>query len=208
MAFLLCLLLLLTPALASAMPLPLPATLQTEPLPPAESAAAFKQLDAYVKKLTTLSARFTQTNADGSELHGTFDLQRPGRLRLEYDPPPRWLFVGTGNSYVYYDADVKQVSYLGRSDLPLAFLLEDDATLNRSDLKFTFYEDDTMLYALSRYADNPPATFAFQKNPFQLAAWYILDQEQQLITVTLQDVSAGKPLDAALFRFVDPNRPR
>jgi outer membrane lipoprotein-sorting protein len=41
-----------------------------------------------------------------------------------------------------------------------------------------------------------------------LAAWYILDQEQQLITVTLQDVSAGKPLDAALFRFVDPNRPR
>lgn len=208
MAFLLCLLLLLTPALATAMPLPLPATLQTEPLPPAESAAAFKQLDAYVKKLTTLRARFTQTNADGSELRGSFALQRPGRLRLEYDPPPRWLFVGTGNSYVYYDADVKQVSYLGSSDLPLAFLIEDTATLESADLKFTFYENGDMLYALSRYGDNPPATFVFQKKPFQLAAWYILDQQQQLVTVTLQDVSVGKPLDAALFRFVDPNRPR
>jgi len=208
MVFYLCLFLLLSPVLAQAMPPPLPAVVQTEPLPPVKSAAALKQLDQYLKNLNTLSARFVQVNGDGSQLSGTFALQRPGRLRLEYDPPPRWLFVGTGNSYVYYDADVKQVSYLGRSDLPLAFLLEDDATLNRSDLKFTFYEDDTMLYALSRYADNPPATFAFQKNPFQLAAWYILDQEQQLITVTLQDVSAGKPLDAALFRFVDPNRPR
>ena len=56
----------------------------------------------YLQNLKSARARFVQTTHDGSQLVGTFYLQRPGRLKFEYDDPIEDFVLGGANSKKYF----------------------------------------------------------------------------------------------------------
>jgi outer membrane lipoprotein-sorting protein len=47
-----------------------------------KKATEIEQAETYFANLKTVKSRFIQTNADGSQLRGTFYLNRPGKLRF------------------------------------------------------------------------------------------------------------------------------
>ena len=49
--------------------------------------AVVDELNTYLNSLQSVTARFTQESADGSTATGLFYLQKPGKMRFEYDAP-------------------------------------------------------------------------------------------------------------------------
>ncbi len=60
--------------------------------------ADIARVEEYLNSIRTLRARFIQLTQTGGRSQGTFYLSRPGRLRLEYDPPVPTILIANGAS--------------------------------------------------------------------------------------------------------------
>ena len=87
------------------------------------------RIEAYLNTIHTLQARFSQasTRGDGS---GTAWIERPGRMRLQYDPPSRVVLVAARGRVVYADAATGASSSLPLSRTPLSMLLAERIVLS------------------------------------------------------------------------------
>ena len=78
----------------------------------------------------TLKAHFLQVAPNGGLSEGTAWLQRPGRMRFQYDPPAPFLLVAAHGLLVFRDSQLNQTSNLFLSQTPLGILLADKVTLS------------------------------------------------------------------------------
>src|SRR5579859_35045 len=71
----------------------------------AQDRADLARIEAYLNGLHTLKARFLQVAPDGATSQGTAWLQRPGRMRFQYEPPSPLLLVAGHGLFVFYDRE-------------------------------------------------------------------------------------------------------
>ena len=65
-----------------------------------------------------MQARFLQVDANGNSIGGNVWMDRPGRMRFEYDPPDKMLLVAGHGLLVYYDPAVRQTTNIFLSSTP------------------------------------------------------------------------------------------
>jgi outer membrane lipoprotein-sorting protein len=172
--------------------------------------ADLNRVQDYMNSIHTLQSRFEQVSNDGGVATGTIYLSRPGKMRVEYDPPVPILLVATDNRIWYYDKKLQQVSFFALQDTPAWFLLQDNVRfggdIKVSDLK----RDPGVLRVTVNEAKNPSlgqATLVLSDKPLQLRKWQIIDAQRKEVTVTLDDPHYGAPLNPQLFYWTDPRPP-
>lgn len=166
-----------------------------------------RKAEVYMNGLKTAKARFVQTAHDGMQLVGTFYLNRPGRLRFEYDQPIDDFIVADGYFIYFYDSELGE-----QMNMPIGQSLAD--FILRKDIRF---DGDVRVKSTQRgggllqlelvQADDPEAgalTLAFTQDPFALKKWRVTDAQGMVTEVELFYLEAGLPLDKTLFRFLDP----
>lgn len=167
-----------------------------------------KQAGDYLNSLTTLKARFLLTSADGTQQIGTFYLDRPGRLRFEYDPPAKDFIVADGILIYFYDAQLKQQSNAPIGQTLADFLLRKNIKLS-GDIKVDrVMRGGNLLQITVRQGKDPGAgslTLGFSENPMQLKKWRVVDAQNQTVEVELFQMETGLSLDDNLFVYHDPN---
>jgi outer membrane lipoprotein-sorting protein len=161
-----------------------------------------------LNSVATLKAHFMQVSPDGSTTDGTVYLSRPGKLRLDYEPPSPIQVIADGNFLIYYDKQLKQVSYLGLDSSPAGVLVRAKVKLSGGDLKVTkvAHQPGVLQVTIIR-ADDPgqgSITLVFTQSPFQLRQWQVTDPQGQITTVSLFDAELGVALDKEMFYFKDP----
>jgi outer membrane lipoprotein-sorting protein len=158
--------------------------------------------------VTTLKAHFLQVSAAGDTVEGTAYLSRPGKMRLEYDPPSPILVVCDGSFLIYYDKQLKETSYVGIDSTPAGVLVRPQVKLNEQDLEVTKVSHQPGILQVTVIRRSEPhqgqITLVFSEGPFQLKQWRVVDQQGQTTTVSLYDVQTGMTLDPKLFVFRDP----
>jgi len=87
------------------------------------------RIEAYLNTIHTLQARFAQASTRGDG-RGTAWIERPGRMRLQYDPPSRVVLVAARGRVVYADAATGASSSLPLSHTPLSMLLAERIVLS------------------------------------------------------------------------------
>ena len=87
------------------------------------------RIEAYLNTIHTLQARFAQASTRGDG-RGTAWIERPGRMRLQYDPPSRVVLVAARGRVVYADAATGASSSLPLSRTPLSMLLAERIVLS------------------------------------------------------------------------------
>jgi len=194
--------------LASALALA-PARAQTAPLAltPADQ-QLIAQAEAYLNDQTGLTANFLQVAADGSTRTGKAWLERPGKMRFEYDPPDKQLLVAGFGLLVYYDPDLNQTTNIPLGSTPLGILLAKKVDLNSGGVVVTKIsrqpgEDDITLVR----KDKPQAgslTLVFSTNPLELHQWVVNDAQGNQTRVSLYDIAPGGPYPDSLFEFQPP----
>jgi outer membrane lipoprotein-sorting protein len=172
--------------------------------------ADLNRVQEYMNNIHTLQSRFEQVSNDGGVATGTIYLSRPGKMRVEYDPPVPILLVATDNRIWYYDKKLQQVSFFALQDTPAWFLLQDNVRfggdIKVSDLK----RDPGVLRVTVNEAKNPSlgqATLVLSDKPLQLRKWQITDAQRKEVTVTLDNPHYGASLNPSLFYWTDPRPP-
>ena len=182
----------------------------TEDAKDAKDAKEIARVENYLNSITTLRARFFQVDPDDKEKQGTLYIDRPGRLRLEYDPPVSVLMVANGSRLVYFDLDLGQVSELPLTT-PLAKLLISKRVSLGDDLEVLKIARASGMLRLSlANKDDRGAgvvTLVFNANPLALRQWWVQDAQGRVTRITLMDTSFGLPIDSALFDPPEPFSP-
>lgn len=200
---LLCLLALSPVAALAAAPVP-----ASTPAEQPSDAAVIARVQAYLNNLRTLKASFLQVAPNGAVARGTAWLERPGRMRFEYDPPTPLLLVAGHGFVLFNDTKLGQTTNIPIGQTPLGILLADHIDLTGGVLRVTGIRrlPGEIEVGLVRTA-NPgegSLTLTFATDPMTLRQWTVTDAQQQRTTVTLHDIQTGGRFDQSLF---EPNAP-
>ena len=174
----------------------------------AASSEEVAQAENYFQDLKTVKSRFIQTNADGTQSRGMFYLNRPGKLRFEYDAPSKDFVVADGFFIYFYDGEMKQQSNAPIGQTLADFLLRKDFKLS-GDLKVTRimraggYTQITVIQTKQPKAGE--LTLAFTDGPkYQLKKWRVVDSVGNITETELFDIQTGLKLPSSLFAYRDP----
>ena len=88
------------------------------------------KVESYLNSITTFTADFTQTDAEGNISGGKFFLKRPGKFKWEYDDRQPILIISDGKELVYYDKKLREASYVSAQDTLAAFLARNNIQLS------------------------------------------------------------------------------
>ncbi len=166
-----------------------------------------QRVETYLNGITTLEARFTQDNYDGSTSAGDFQLKRPMLARIAYDDPATEV-VARGQKYQFWDAETGQFFEGPVTASPMWVLLRPDVDLEDSFNVRALRRDGDRVFLTIQSSDDPGAgvlTLVFDDpagetgDGMALVQWYVRDAQGYMTHVSLEDVALGVPLADDLF---------
>ena len=191
----------------------LPSPVEARPAVPAQLSdqdrADLQRIERYLNEIRTMTSPFLQVAPDGGQSKGTIALSRPGKIRIDYEPPSRLLVVGSGGPIAVFDRDLKQVNYVSPEQTPLGVLVRDQIRLSGEVTVTRFERGSNVLrvtLSSTKDADAGRVTLTFDDRPLQLRQWMVTDPQGTETRVSLLDPKLGVALDAKLFTFVPPER--
>ena len=105
--------------------------------------ALLDRISMYLSSIQTMVGNFVQIGPDGGRTEGTFYLQKPGRVRFEYNPPSPIDIISDGSSVVVRDRKLATQDLYPLSETPLRYLLADRIDLLRDTDVVSVTSDDT-----------------------------------------------------------------
>jgi outer membrane lipoprotein-sorting protein len=175
--------------------------------PTAQDRADLVRIEAYLDQLRTLKAHFLQVAPDGGLSEGTAWLDRPGRMRFQYDPPAPFVLVANHGLLVFRDTKLEQTSTGPLSQTPLGILLADQVHLS-GDITVTglVRQPGQLQVSVVRAASPSDGTLTliFADPPLALRQWTVVDAQRKETRVTLYNVQLGGSFDQSLFNVANP----
>ena len=156
----------------------------------------------YLNGVTTLKARFLQIAADGGTTQGTAWLDRPGRMRFEYDKPSPLLLVANGGQVVFRDSKLDQTTTVPLARTPLGLLLAPDIRLSGDVTVAGFSHANSQVQVTLQRTASPgdgSLLLVFSDQPFALRSWTVVDAQSRETRVDLYDVAVGGTFPDTLF---------
>jgi len=179
-------------------------------LQPADQ-AEIAEIEHYLDSIRTMSAEFQQFDEQGRVATGRIYLARPGRMRVEYDPPTPYLLVASSGALVYYDPEVKQLTTLPLSSTPAAFLLKDHISLTKGVVVKSFERGlGAVRVEIADASDEGAGSvlLVFEDRPMALRQWTVTDAQGVKTQVVLTRTSFGMPFYPNLFAIPSPKELR
>jgi len=166
--------------------------------------ADLARIEAYLNGVRSLKARFVQTAPSGEVTGGVALMQRPGKMRFQYDPPSPFLLIANYGVLFFKDAQLGQTTNIPLSRTPLGILLGDHTSLNGEVTVTKFVRLPGQLQvSLVRSASPGEGTLTlfFADNPLTLRQWTVLDQQGKQTQVSFTNMEVGANVDAKLFDY-------
>jgi outer membrane lipoprotein-sorting protein len=157
-----------------------------------------------------VQGRFLQMAPDGSVSQGAFYLQRPGKLRFEYDAPATMTIVADGSQLSVVDRALKTDERYPLRATPLYFVLKNSVALD-SDGKVTkvVVQGDTLQITVRdrKGQTDGSITLMFDQPSRELRQWRVVDGQGQTTQVVLRDITTAAALDPKLFALKPYQQP-
>jgi outer membrane lipoprotein-sorting protein len=171
--------------------------------------------NAYFNSLSSLVGDFVQTGGDGRRLTGKLYLQRPGKIRFEYDAPATIEVVADGSSVAVRDRKLATQDLYSLSQTPLKFLLRERIDLG-SDIRIVGVSNEPegarlALEDRSTLGGTSKITLFFDHAVETLQRWRIVDPQGFTTIVALSNLDRTRRVDNRLFvinyeRMLDDKR--
>ena len=170
-----------------------------------EWAKDVKKVENYLNSIKTLSADFVQIASNGEKAEGRIYIEKPNKIRMEYNAPSNILIVGNGDYIVYYDKELDQITNIDYDDVPAAMILANNVNLDGKDITVTdFYQDPGVTKLSMQYNDAEdlgPFTLVFTNNPFVLKQWKVITPQSLEVSLSLYDSVVDAKINQDLFKF-------
>jgi outer membrane lipoprotein-sorting protein len=171
----------------------------------AQQRALVERVNGYLTSVHTLIGDFVQIGPDGRRTEGKFYLQKPGRMRFEYNDPNPLELISDGRSVAIRDRRLATQDLLLLSQTPLRFLLADRIDLLREGNLVNVYQDDVFITIVMDEKQAIGGThrlmLMFSTKDLQLKQWTVTDPQGYDTTVALYNLDASRRPDPGLFRI-------
>lgn len=164
--------------------------------------ADLARIERYLTGIRTLRSRFLQVSSAGVPVEGDLYLNRPGKMRFEYDPPYPALLMADGLVLLYYDKELKEETYLPLWETPLWFLLRDEVELDDSVRVIALKRGPGVLRVTLEQNEESPqgkVTLVFADKPLALKKWVVTDAQGVTTEVALLGPRVGVEIDDEIF---------
>ena len=167
--------------------------------------ALVDKVSAYLTRVQVMSGDFAQIGPDGRRSQGQFYLQKPGKVRFDYDSPSRIDIIADGSSVVVRDRKLATQDVYPLSQTPLRFLLADRIDLMKDATVTAVSADETYVTVLVEEKHAVIGTsklmMMFGAKDFQLKQWIVTDPQGYDTTVALSNLDTAKRPDPDMFRI-------
>jgi outer membrane lipoprotein-sorting protein len=180
---------------------------QTRPNPTIEAKqrALVDKVSAYLTRVQVMSGDFAQVGPDGRRSQGQFYVQKPGKVRFDYDSPSRIDIIADGSSVVVRDRKLATQDVYPLSQTPLRFLLADRIDLLKDTTVTSVSADDTYVTVVVEEKQALIGTsklmMMFGAKDFQLKQWIVTDPQGYDTTVALTNLDTAKRPDPDMFKI-------
>jgi len=171
----------------------------------ANQKAQAAKVSSYLSSLQTLVGNFVQVGPDGTKTKGDFYIQKPGKVRFEYDPPTPIAIIADGSSLVVRDRNLATQDIYPLSQTPLRYLLSDRIDLLKDTNVVSVASDDMFI---SITIEEKQALIGTSRlmlmigaKDGQLKQWTVTDPQGYDTTVAIYNLDASKKVDPSLFKI-------
>jgi outer membrane lipoprotein-sorting protein len=170
----------------------------------ANQKAQATKVSSYLSSLQTLVGNFVQVGPDGSKTKGDFYIQKPGKLRFEYDSSPIAI-VADGSSLAVRDKKLATQDIYPLSQTPLRFLLSDRIDLLKDTNVVSITADDVFISVTIEEKNVVIGTSRLMlmvgTKDGQLKQWTVTDPQGYDTTVAVYNLDTSKKVDPGLFKI-------
>jgi len=166
----------------------------------AQGAAAQRIADHFAR-VKTMMGEFVQFGPRGEQTGGKFYIERPGKLRFNYESPATFKVTSDGTTLVLENTKLKTADVYPLSKTPLKLLL--DTRIDLSDGKVRSVKEEADLTTIqladkSVFGDST-ITLMFDPASYELRQWTITDAQGKDTTVMIFNVQEGVRFDPSVF---------
>jgi len=191
--------LLLSAAIASGIALT-PAA-QAEDFNPAD-AADLDRISTALNAVQTMKADFTQIDPSGAVEQGQLYIEKPGKMRFQYQPPSPLTVVSDGLDVAVFNSKLNTADRYPLSTTPLNILLSNHTNLQRNKNVVGLEHQPGLLVVKARSNDRRMTgniTITFSDPGLELRQWTVTDAQGLATTVSIRNVQTGVTLQPELF---------
>jgi outer membrane lipoprotein-sorting protein len=163
------------------------------------------KVSAYLSSVHVMSGNFVQVAADGRRAKGQFYIQKPGKVRFEYDPPSPIDIIADGSSVVVRDRKLATQDLYPLSQTPLRYLLTDRIDLLRDTNVVAVHADDVYVTISIEEKQAIIGTsrlmMMFGAKDLQLKQWVVTDPQGFDTTIAISNLDSARRPDPSLFKI-------
>src|SRR4029079_8140380 len=163
------------------------------------------RVSSYLSGVRVLSGDFVQIGADGRRTKGQFYLEKPGKVRFEYEPQSPIDVISNGRDVVVRDRKLATQDLYPLSQTPLRFLLADRIDLMRDTNLIGVYADDVFVAVVIEdrqiIAGTHRVMLMFGAQDYQLRQWTVTDPQGLDTTVAVYNLDTKQQPDPTMFRI-------
>jgi len=157
----------------------------------------------YLSGIQTLVGNFVQIAPDGSRTEGTFYIQKPGKVRFEYNPPSPIDVIADGSAVAVRNRELATQDVWPLSQTPLRYLLADHIDLLRDTDVVSVSSDDNFISVVVEEKQLAVGTsrllMMFDAKDLTLKQWTVTDPQGLDTTVAIYNLDAKTKPNPNLF---------
>jgi outer membrane lipoprotein-sorting protein len=177
----------------------------------ANQKAQAARVSAYLSSLSTLVGNFVQVGPDGSKTRGEFYIQKPGKVRFEYDTPSPIEIIADGSAVAVRDRKLATQDIYPLSQTPLRYLLSDRIDLMRDTNVVSVTADDLYVSVTIEERQTLIGTSRLMlmlgAKDGQLKQWTVTDPQGYDTTVAVYNLDSTRKVDPNMFHIDFTNYP-
>jgi outer membrane lipoprotein-sorting protein len=171
----------------------------------ANQRAQAAKVSSYLSSLQTLVGNFVQVGPDGTKTKGDFYIQKPGKVRFEYDPPSPIDLIADGSTLAVRDRVLATQDIYPLSQTPLRYLLSDRIDLLKDTNVVSVTADDLFISVTIEEKQALIGTSRLMlmvgAKDGQLKQWTVTDPQGYDTTVAVYNLDSSRKLDPGLFKI-------
>jgi len=166
-----------------------------------ERKEAINALSNHFNAVPTMSGEFIQFGPTGEQTGGTFYIQRPGKIRFNYEDPSPIMVVSNGKTLGVRNKKLKTWSYFPLSKTPLSLLLAKTISIDSKSIRSVETNSDitTVVMGDKNIFGDSQITLLFDPNSQDLRQWTIKDAQGKETSVMIFNVQKNIKIPKKLF---------
>ena len=152
-------------------------------------------------EVPTMAGEFVQFGPNGEQTGGKFYIQRPGKIRFNYEDPSPIQVISNGITVAVNNRKLKTWNFYPLSKTPLKMLLNNKLSVNDKSIKSVKTEGDitTVVMKNKRAFGKAEITLLFDPESFDLRQWTIKDAQGKETSVMIFNVQKGIKIPKSYF---------